>query len=137
MATSIQIVGGIKELFKDLDLIAFIYLLEPEKAPIGQQDPITILVARMWKEDLKGYGPGTIDLKLEEMGSGMRASSLKLVRDARKMVEKMGDYVPASLLNDRNRIPGIAFYDLKKELLLDTIIKLERLLVDGKEENCN
>ncbi len=42
--------------------------------------------------------------------------------------------MPASLLNDRNTIPGVAFYDFKKELFLETISKIERLLMEDGEE---
>jgi len=130
MANSIQVSGGSVEVFNDLDLIAIICLLdlEVESQPGRHAAGATIL--SKWKRDLEGYGPGTIDLKISEMGSSDAAKSdlVSLLTAISEKADLYGKTVPAAVLNERCAPQGIKFYDFPVPLIKAAIARLKGLL---------
>lgn len=131
MAHSIQVVGGKHEIFDDGDLIAVICLMGQalESHPNeygGLRQPVT-----EWQENLKTYGPGTIELSLESLVSsadvvGQLLAFLEVVEDE---IERFGKTVPALVLNERSRAPGVTFNDYPTALLARTVVRLRALVV--------
>lgn len=130
MASSIQVVGGHAETLNDLDLIALVCLLGQEIE--CQQVDLKLLlpfVAR-WQAGLKGYGPGTIDLQLEQIASSDEAKDqlLTALASVEERLEQYGNMIPATVLNKLCAVPGVDFRDYPTSLLSSAAAKLAGLV---------
>ena len=83
-----------------------------------------------WNEALETYGPGTIDLKLDELVLSPDAhrqfvSMIHVIEDEIKDTEM---HVLTSMLNTQCRVIGVRFIDYRGDLLTKAIANLRRLL---------
>lgn len=126
MATSIQVIGDNGQAFKDLDLIAAVCLLERRLDATQIPEPKVQALVTRWQDALTGYGPGTIDLGLDDLSSDAElcAQLSLLLSTLRGEILSYGSVVPAALLNESNRAPGVTFYDYPVARL---VVALERL----------
>src|SRR5207249_3711717 len=95
-------------------------------------DPLRVL-AQEWTASMKQYGPGVLNLKLEQLlGTPVQAAAFaKLVQELLTKTAQYEEKLPASLLNQRISVPGVTFYDYDVLLLKDALERL-RTLVFGK-----
>lgn len=130
MAHSIQTLKGRAESFNDLDLIAVLGLIEREVSRRPAEYEALRPRAAQWKRDLGGYGPGTIDLCLDESALSDQAQ-----RDLRAVLsrlddqlEQMGPKISAIVLNEVSGAPGVTFQDYPTSLLKDAVARLRALI---------
>lgn len=130
MANSIQVSGGSAEVFNDLDLIAIICLLDLEVESWPGRYAAGATILSEWKRDLEGYGPGTIDLKISEIGSSDAAKSdlICLLTAISEKADKYGKTIPAAVLNERCAPQGVKFHDFSVPLIKEAIARLKALL---------
>ena len=103
MGTSIEVVDGKAETFKDNDLIAVICLMEDEfdSAPSLYAGVEPVLVA--WRTERDTHGPGTFDLKLDywKQQSEVRSALRALLGAVEKRVHILGGVIPGATMNRR------------------------------------
>lgn len=130
MATSIQVVSGRAEAFKDLDLLVLTCLMNQEVAARRGQYPFVAPFVRLWIRELGTYGPGTVHLRLDEILSSEPAAMelTNLLDAADAAVSAFGTTVPGALLNANCSVAGVRFSDYPTALLTDAVRRL-RLLV--------
>jgi hypothetical protein len=112
MASSIQSYRERTSSFKDLDLIAILILLESEL----ERDRTALQLGPVfaeWHKALDGYGPGTIDLRLNDLLSSeeMRQAMLALLDAVDARLRAFDKTVPAWILNGRWSVPDVIFLD--------------------------
>ena len=131
MANSIQTNGVKAETFNDLDLIVLVCLFDPEVTSVPDRYVALRTVIAGWKRGLTVYGPGTIDLELDDLASfeGERSQLISLLTAIDDKIDKFGETVPASLLNERCLVPGVTFRDYPTSLLKGAIKTIKTLLL--------
>lgn len=133
MATSIQTFGPQAQAFKDLDLLVLVCLLarQLDSAPTAYR-AVAPFVAK-WKQASAVYGPGTIDLELDELATSENAKLelLDLLRDVGQTLGQSGATIPSSILNSECRVPGVHFAEYPTSLLSAAIASLTNLLVSS------
>ena len=85
---------------------------------------------RRWERDSDVYGPGCIDLKLEQVAStaGAKVELLALFDTVSERVAQYGEKVPGVILQALCRTPGVRFgADLPAASPLAAIDRLRRL----------
>jgi hypothetical protein len=132
MAHSIQTIGEKSEIFKDADLIALVCLLNLEATSNPGEYPALNPVIAQWMREIAASGPGTIDLKLDELPTGGREKSemRALLAAIERNIALFGNAVPAAILNEQCPLPGITFNDFKTSFVKDAVDKLRGLLVE-------
>jgi hypothetical protein len=130
MAASMQIVRERVKMFKDLDLIALICLMDIEHE--GNKNKYDAFSSQFdqWKMNIKNSGPGTIDLELDSIApSSSSHNQLLLMLDAvRDRLTSYQETVPATVLQERCPVEGVKFVDYPVMFLVDTIASLRELL---------
>jgi hypothetical protein len=135
MGTTIQYVLDKRIFVKDLDLIALVSLME-DICLIGDEITPEYLkqasgIVETWQVDLAGSGPGTANLRLEQLvTSGMKDSLLVLLAAVEQRLDTYGEKVPISILSKHCRVWGIEFYGYPAESLKETISKIRQLLIE-------
>lgn len=131
MATSIQTFNGKSVLFNDIDLMAFIAIALKAAAKINDNSAAANMPT-VWRAKLIHFGPGTIDLELEEsMQSQEALSSVKTLLDAiRSELLAAPPTIFAQSLNDELQVPGIVFHDLNTDALIKVATSFEKLLFE-------
>jgi hypothetical protein len=133
MGYSIQSIGHVKQSFNDLDLVALVGLMS-EIVQLSPEDFcfVSPLVAE-WERALIGYGPGVIDMNLDEVVSSESVSrefGALLSRTANR-IRDLGPSVPATLLNARCQAPGVKFAEFPSSLLLEALEQLRSCVFSG------
>jgi hypothetical protein len=132
MAHSIQSIGTARQVFNDLDLIAFVCLAELEM--LSQQSrtysALRPIVAE-WKRALATYAPGTIDLNLRQVveSGPARSEFVQLLTAIGCTLERFGKAVSAPILNDRCPAPGVRFNEYPTQFLRAAIDGLRALIL--------
>jgi hypothetical protein len=130
MATSIQTVGNRTEIFNDLDLLAVLALLNEAATQRREECPSLEPFVKRWHENCVGYGPGTLDLGLEEVvaNNAARKTLDQLLLVVERRLCGLGRTVPASLLAAWCKAPGIAFKDYPAEHVRSAMTRIRALL---------
>src|SRR5689334_18360368 len=126
MAHSIQTYRGKSEVINDLDLLVIIGF---SIAIINHSTEFRGLqgLAGQWQESLRQYGPGTIDLKLEQIVVDPERL-LSLERLLGKILEQISHYhekIPADVLNERLSVSGVRFNDFDVANIEEAVKKLQ------------
>lgn len=125
MAHSIQVYHGRSEIFNDFDLmVLFIFLRD-----VG--NPPAFAIERAfpeWENTLRNYGPGLIDLALDERTDAQLTRLGNELRSVRVRLSCSGNHIPAGFLQARNITPGMVFGDFPVPHLLDAAVRLESLI---------
>ncbi len=128
MAHSIQVLHGRHEIFNDWDLFVIVSLGgELVKASPNQYSAIASPVSR-WQNEAPGYGPGCIDLGLEQLDPVGARGLIKLLDAIDERAATYGDRIPATTLQPICRFHGVRFNDYPVSSLRDATEKLRRLL---------
>jgi hypothetical protein len=129
MAHSIQAYKGKTEVINDLDLLIIMgFVLK-----IVNQSPefrgLRNLVAQ-WQESLREYGPGIIDLKLEQFVQGPNEVSEfgALLSTVLNQVSYYHEAIPADVLNKQLSVLGVTFSDCKVSSVEEAVKKLQALI---------
>jgi len=118
--------------FNDLDLMAILYLADLEVASRPSNYLTISATLTKWKQRLMTYGPGTIDLNLNELSSSNNAipELIEILDTVNANLEKFGHAVPASILNQQCNAPGVRFFEYPTSLLRPAITRLRQLLTE-------
>jgi hypothetical protein len=129
MATSLQKVANRTVSFKDIDLIAFVILASECLLSHASAYPTLRPRAATWTADLKYYGTGIINLRLDDIARSdvTRQEFLDLLSNVRSRAAEFGDSIPPDFLNDRCPAPGVEFRNFPTALLLTAIDRLRAL----------
>lgn len=130
MATSIQVVHGRSQLFNDLDVIALICLMTERVASVETSYVQLNSFITEWNEALMNYGPGTIDLKFDELVASSAAfhQFTSLIDNIYDEMKRIDMHVLTSTLNARCRAPGVHFANYRGGLLTRMIDEVRSLL---------
>jgi hypothetical protein len=129
MAHSIQVFSGKSAVFNDFDLLVImgftLQIIDKSK----EHEHLHGL-AKAWLQSMGGYGPGVIDLKLDDFlnTSDERVSFLAILEVLSDKVRQYQDSIPAGVLNSLSPIPGIQFSDIKVSIVESAISKLIGLI---------
>jgi hypothetical protein len=131
MAHSIQVYGERTAVINDLDLIVIIgFAVEI----IGQRQDFADFqgLAMQWRDSLRLYGPGVIDLKLEQFittpdGAQKFRSLLSAILEQALIHDET---IPAQVLNALPSASGVIFRDYSVSHIAEAVEKLEALIVD-------
>ena len=117
-------------MFKDLDLIALVCLMDIERENNkGIYDSFSSQFDQ-WKMNIKNSGPGTIDLELDSITPlSSSYNQLLLMLDAvRDRLTSYQEKVPAAVIQERCPAEGVKFMDYPVTFLVNTIAGLRELL---------
>jgi hypothetical protein len=87
-------------------------------------------IVKGWEDSLEGYGPGVIDLKLEqldrcpELVEKLEELLAAILVDA----SQYGEKIPSGMLNGQHTAPGVSFYDYDITYLKRAIGRLHSLI---------
>lgn len=130
MAHSIQEYRGRSLVLSDLDIVAAVLLLRWSADEQGD-GPSRMLVLR-WEQALGVAGPGTIDLRLDEIGRS--DEDRRCLRDGlatlRRQTESFGATIPGSVLG-ASPFAGVALSDYPGPLVRRLALALEDLVGGG------
>src|SRR5687767_14578526 len=109
MAHSIQVVHDKVRIFDDGDLLAVVSLIELALESRPTDDTALRDLVSSWQRALEGYGPGTINLRLDTVVSSpeLREQLRSLLGEVKDDLDRLGASVPASLLNAHCRVEGV------------------------------
>ena len=130
MAHSIQSVGARAVIINDFDLLVLVrMMLEEVSVGHGLYESLAALVPA-WERCLESSGPGTVDLKLEELRDKPSAKSelRMLFSKVRLSLLSWGEEISEAVLNSRYRIRGAKFSNYKTDRLRSALGKIETLL---------
>jgi hypothetical protein len=134
MASSIQVVGSKFASFNDLDLLALLCLLveEIEANPTAYGTVAPIVTE--WHRQSATYGPGTIELGLDEIqpSDSARSELIASLEAVGQRAVRWGERIPESVLNRRCVAPGVRFVDFPVSAILDAGQKLQCLVSEQK-----
>ena len=127
MASSVQTFRGKGEVFNDLDLLVLLQLMLTHLPAIGPEVREHLI---LWKQQVRAYAPGLLDLELEEALSSdeMRAKFVSLLIEIRHEAAERGEFIDAKSLNTNNEAPGITFGDFPVKHVIDAARRLEKLI---------
>lgn len=129
MATSIQTIGDRAEVMHDLDLLALLVLLNDTATQAPDRYPSLHPFFQSWEENCIGYGPGMLDLRLEDIVAHRVAKSQleQLLIDAEHKLSGFGEMIPASLLA-ACKAPGVTLNAYSSSNLKSTIERIRSLM---------
>ena len=129
MATSIQTIGDRAEVVNDLDLLALLAILKDTATQTRDRYSSLQPFMECWEENCVGYGPGTLDLRLEDIAADqITKSELEhLLMGVEGKLSGFGKTVPTSLLS-RCRAPGVTFNDYPTSKIKLTIERIRSLM---------
>src|SRR3954454_723473 len=106
-----------------------ICMLEREAtAAPGRYGRVTASVSR-WKSDLANYGPGTIDLRLDETADAADLLELRsLIMAADSNLAVKGEKLDGAAINEACRVPGVTFNDYPVVLVRRALSELKALI---------
>jgi hypothetical protein len=135
MAHSIQTVGDRAESFNDLDLLVLICLAGQEVTSSAPSYPRLASFVKRWKHEVATYGPGTIDLRLDDLvtddlvtATGALSELDSMLTALRARLEQHGRTIPAAVLNSECPTPGVTFYDYPTMHLANACDRLAQLV---------
>ena len=129
MAHSIQTCRNKTEVINDLDLLIIIgFALE-----IGRQIPRFEELQELmmqWRESLQHYGPGVIDLRLEQLDKApaMAGKLGELLVAIVNHISKYGETIPAHVLNEQSSVPGVKFSEYSAKNVEESVKRLQSLI---------
>ena|SRR5258708_37611183 len=131
MAHSIQTYRGKTEVLNDLDLLIILGFALEIIRESSQFDSLQSLVMA-WQQVPKMYGPGVIDLKIDEL-----VQTHAEVRELRTLLEtvlqrasKHHETIPAHVLKKIVMVPDIRFNDYRVEWVNEAVKKLQMLIAE-------
>ena len=130
MTTSIQVVGKRAETFDDLDLLGLLALVnEVRFRSRGKLDSLKPFIDS-WKQNCIGYGPGMIDLDLEQISASVNAKSEleQLLKTVENRLGDFGETIPATTLMPWCEAPGVVFNDFPTMRIKKTIERIRGLM---------
>ena len=119
-------------MINDLDLMVLFMFLRDAGGVAG--GGATDRLLGEWEHSLRHYGPGLIDLALEQMTDAEAQEVAAAIREVRERVGTFGERVPESVLRARNITPGVVFADFPVRLLVEAAVRLENLISPGRCE---
>lgn len=129
MGHSILIYRGRKEIIHDLDLLVILgFALQITHESVRFENLQKLREA--WKEVPKMYGPGVIDLKIDELiKTDTQVGELRtLLETVLQQAAQYHEQIPADILEKMVVVPGIRFNDYRVEWVNEAIKKLRKLI---------
>jgi len=133
MAHSLLALGVSQRLFNDVDLLAALALA----GSVLDRAPARFQMARSafagWRESLKGYGPGTIDLRLNRIDRASLDELAQVLAAAEVSLLTLGPTIPSTSLNSAEIAPGVTFLDYPSDRVRESLRGLAELLAGGPQ----
>ena len=129
MAHSIQVFHERSEVLNDADLIIIIALSLDIILKSSHLESLRSL-ADEWRWMLDHYGPGVIDLKIEQLlfTSAQQQDFATLLAAIIEQANQYHDTIPASILKEWASVPGVTYVDYKVSILVHAVERLKVLL---------
>lgn len=130
MTHSIQVVGGKAAIFDDFDLLVLTGLMTSELRVHAGQYAALQTYADLWDECRTLYGPGVIDLQLDQavVNADTRRQLDLLLKAVQQNLKQYGDAIPAERLNADWPVAGVQFSNYSVALLESAIVKLRGII---------
>lgn len=112
MAHSIQNFGDKFETFNDGDLSVSILILNHEVLRNPNQYRTIRDIIRQWKQNLPFCGPGTIDLKFDDviLSPETKHEFARLLSSAYQALNAFANEIPESYLKEINNVPDVQYH---------------------------
>jgi|GEM_PF-1493210 len=130
MAHSIQVYRGKHEVINDLDLVVIIGLALQIIQQSTQFESLQSL-ATEWQKALDLYGPGVIDLKINELTHAQVADLRTLLKGAFQQALRYEEKIPAEVLKKMVKVSGVTFNDYRTEWVIEAVKKLQALIAES------
>lgn len=129
MATSIQVSLGRAEAFNELDLLVLVHLMLQAASQMSQTPETAELVSRL-KIVCEGYGPGTMDLQLDDIRKNdvLRSAYLGILKVTMARLASAGPTVPARAIMTGWLTRGVRINDFSAELIRTASQRLRKLV---------
>jgi hypothetical protein len=129
MATSIQVSSGRAEAFNDLDLLVLLHLMLQAASQMSQTPATVEIVARL-RATCEDYGPGSIDLQLDDIRTdeALRNAYLGILRMAMDRLDSAGSVLPAEAIMTGWLTRGVRINDFSVELIHTASERLRKLV---------
>jgi hypothetical protein len=134
MAHSIQTVGDNAVIFRDGELMDLIALLREELERTSTGYARSRPIVAQWREQLRNYGPGTIDFDLDKIVTSPEdtAELLSLLGALRQRLSAL-TAIPQATLQALSDVPDVVYRgDVPASSVVETIDKLSGLLTAGR-----
>jgi hypothetical protein len=133
MAHSIQIVGKKIAIFKDLDLLLMMRLIESRVREESDLYSELQEITNRWRDSWENYGPGTIDMELEEIAKSpaKRYAFLSLMDSIKQWLISQAPVLHCEKINKEFRISGVVFFDYRVDFLISTLDKIEDTIIQN------
>jgi hypothetical protein len=131
MATSIQTFADRSTFLNDLDLLVLLHILiKVLQEKTGRKEEEERLIS--WSTDIcEGYGPGTIDLQLDDFAQDRKLTLafLEALTCVEKRVRSVGASYPSRELITGWLTDGVIPSDYDPQLILDALAELRDLII--------
>lgn len=130
MAHSIQVFHGKSGVFNDLDLMVIVGLAAQVNSRVDDAERFGKFMED-WQMSLKYYGPGLIDLHLEELlvTTAAKQDLAALLQRISRQIEDYGDEVPLPILKRMIPVRGVIFVaGYKTAFLREAVSELQTLV---------
>lgn len=129
MATSILTIGDRAEVVNELDLLALLFLLIDSATQARERYSTLMPFIERWEKNCVGYGPGTLDLQLEDIVDDQETESelALLLKDVEGKLSSYRETIPASLLSSC-KAHGVTFKDYPISNVNSTIERIRTLI---------
>jgi hypothetical protein len=130
MAHSIQVVGDRHEVFEDMDLLVVLGLLLEELSERPERYARLARLRDVWTECRTGFGPGTIDLELDEVAAHPASKNelLDLLAATEGRLSSYDAVIPGHVLNAQCGVRGVYFNDFPTDRVAESIQRLVQML---------
>ncbi len=129
MGTSIQMFRGKSVPLNDLDLLVIAGFMIQVVEELRRFENLSTTAAR-WREAIRLYGPGVIDLDLEALLATPEKNEQfqKLLSEVKSRLQAHGEVVPSHVLAKLVQAPGVTFKDFPVSFAVRAVEQLEELV---------
>lgn len=126
MAHSIQVIGNRAEVINDSDLLVLLGFMFVELKKDPKRYGLLVDISRKWQEITANYGPGMVDLHLEDVVASNQATKemTQLLSLVKRTLIDAGNVIPTPLIDG----PDMIFGEYKTSRLISAIEQIERLI---------
>lgn len=126
MGTSIQTIDQHSAILNDVDLLILMGLMVNQVSENPEAYSALDGFCRQWIHSRETYGPGTLDLNLQEISTEERSriQFLRLLEDLKKRGLQNPTVLSADFLNTHFKVKGVRFFDCDADRILLAIDKL-------------
>lgn len=136
MAHSIQTAGKKIAIIKDLDLLLLMRLMDYRIRAESDVYSELLEISSGWRDSWENCGPGTMDLKLEEIAINpvKRSVFLSLMGDLKHWLISQAPVLHRERINKEFKMDGVVFFDYRVDFLISGLDKIEDTISERAAE---